>query len=116
MIRLLVLAVALAASLAGTFSFSLDGRKAPNAEEITLAFDRVLSSVSGERPRTIITALDPALCVWRSSTAYSGAIFRCPIKFETAWASGERQENQAALTLAPFERSWAVVRINTLTN
>lgn len=116
MVRIVVLVIAVVATLAATVDFSwLHGGTPPSADEIRLAFDRGLASAPDGQIQTVITQLDPARCVSRSSAIYSGGIYRCRVRLETSLSTGERKAADAALTLAPFEREWTVLSLSTIT-
>lgn len=115
MARILVLVIALTATLAITVDFSwLHGGAAPTADDIRLAFDRGLAAAPDRQIQTVITQLDASRCVARSSPIYSGGVYRCRVRLETSLSTGERHGADAALTLAPFEREWTVVSLITL--
>jgi len=115
MARILVLVIALAATLAITVDFSwLHRGAAPNADEIRLAFDRGLAAAPDGQIQTVITQLDPSRCVARSSPIYSGGVYRCRVRLETSLSTGERHRADASLTIAPFEREWTVISLSTL--
>lgn len=117
MARIFVLALAVIVTLAATVDFSsLRGATPPSADDIRLAFDRGLTSAPDGQIQTVITQLDPARCVSKTSPVYAGGVFRCRVRLETALSTGERHSSDAALTLAPFEREWTVVALNTNIN
>lgn len=115
MARIVVLIIALAATLAATVDFSwLHSGPAPSADDIRLAFDRGLTSAPDAQIQTTITQLDPARCVAHSSPVYASGIYRCRVTLETSLATGERHASDASLVLAPFEREWTVISFNTI--